>query len=303
MAEAFAPAGEPVVLSAANGALVVRATAGRWTGIAPALTPVSISFQNGLELAGYGTTQMQPAGPVEVVLYWRPAQPLRDDAHVFVQILDRSGTAVAAAHVWPFNGVYRLGAWQPGQLLPMTFRFNLPQELAPGPYRLIAGLVDLTSQGQVPTAAGDSFATVAVLKIPRPPSTFVPAHSTAAAFGESIRLSGYTVEQAAGGTRITFQWQALSQMAADYTLFIHVVDPAGAIVAQADSQPFDGAYPTSLWSPGETLAEARTLTIPPGRYRIDVGFYLLNTGERLPVTVKGERQPEDQLALTDLQVP
>ena len=46
----------------------------------------------------------------------------------------------------------------------------------------------------------------------------------------------------------------------DYTSFVHIVDADDQIVAQADMQPLDGRYPTSVWSPDELIVEERTVS-------------------------------------------
>lgn len=118
-----------------------------------------------------------------------------------------------------------------------------------------------------------------------------PAYPREAIFGDRVRLLGYTVEPdapAAGQTlRLTLYWQAVSPMARDYTVFVHLRQPGGGNVAQADHQPLAAVYPTSLWPVGETIREASQLALPPdlppGAYELWVGLYLLDTGERLPV--------------------
>ena len=59
------------------------------------------------------------------------------------------------------------------------------------------------------------------------------------------------------------------------------------MVAQADSQPQSGSYPTSFWDVDELVADPHTLSIPagvqPDTYTVRVGLYQLTTGERLPV--------------------
>jgi hypothetical protein len=76
-------------------------------------------------------------------------------------------------------------------------------------------------------------------------------------------------------------------MAVDYTVFVHLSDPSGYIVAQHDSQPAAGAYPTSAWTPGESLDEEVQVplptALPSGQYRLTVGLYDLKTMARLPV--------------------
>jgi hypothetical protein len=74
---------------------------------------------------------------------------------------------------------------------------------------------------------------------------------------------------------------------ADYTVFVHLVGAHGQPLAQVDSQPLAGIYPTSFWSVGERLTDPYLLYIPPdlppGEYELLVGMYLLSTGARLPV--------------------
>ena len=88
---------------------------------------------------------------------------------------------------------------------------------------------------------------------------------------------------------LQFQWDALTTPAADYTLFVHVVDAAGTLVAQQDQPPLGGFAPTHTWQPGQRIADTVTLTLPPdlapGNYTVRAGLY---TGDaRLPVSQGG----------------
>ncbi len=118
-----------------------------------------------------------------------------------------------------------------------------------------------------------------------------PQQPAAAVLGNAIRLLGYTAEPAPGTpgrpVRLTLYWAAQSPINHDYTVFVHLRQPAGANVAQADHRPLGSAYPTSLWPVGQTIRETSQLALPPqlppGEYELWVGMYLLETGERLPV--------------------
>jgi hypothetical protein len=101
--------------------------------------------------------------------------------------------------------------------------------------------------------------------------------------------------------RLTLYWRVDARLPADYTTFVHVRDATGqvtgqaeAIVAQMDRPPADGAYPTSLWDPGEVIRDTVLVPVPPripaGDYEIIVGLYNLATGQRLPV-LNSQRQP------------
>ncbi len=123
---------------------------------------------------------------------------------------------------------------------------------------------------------------------PLPPE---PAQPVEAVFGEAVQLSGYTIEPARpapGQTaRLTLYWQALAPMAADYTVFVHLRQPGGGNVAQADHRPLGNLFPTSLWPIGEIIRESSELflppDLPPGQYELWAGLYLLETGQRLPL--------------------
>lgn len=72
----------------------------------------------------------------------------------------------------------------------------------------------------------------------------------------------------------------------DYQTFVHLRDPAnGQNVAQADGPPLAGWYPTSWWPAGEAVTDWRNFPLPadlpPGRYRLVVGFYDLAGQQRV----------------------
>lgn len=96
---------------------------------------------------------------------------------------------------------------------------------------------------------------------------------------------------------LTLYWQGIeyaNYFGQDYTVFVHLVDRGGVLWAQSDSPPVKGLFPTSHWRETEiVIPDRRDIrlpdTLPPGRYRLETGMYLLATGERLPVlNEKGE---------------
>ena len=79
-------------------------------------------------------------------------------------------------------------------------------------------------------------------------------------------------------------------MSTDYTVFLHLRDDAGQLVAQADGPPLAGWYPTSWWAPGEWVVDDHSFALPPtlspGNYHLVAGLYDPLSGQRL-----GEEQP------------
>ncbi len=127
--------------------------------------------------------------------------------------------------------------------------------------------------------------------------------------GDEIALLGYNIltrEVEAGDILpFTLFWQALAQPQERYKVFVHLLDEAGHIVGQQDSEPGDGLNITTLWQPGETVADNYGVLIrpgtPPGEHRIEVGMYSPISGQRLTVS-EGGQALGDHLVLDSIEV-
>jgi mannosyltransferase len=114
---------------------------------------------------------------------------------------------------------------------------------------------------------------------------------------DEIVLLGYSQlgDQLAAGdiAQITLFLRAERTPAQRYKVFLHVLDASNQIVGQRDAEPGGGAQLTTLWQPGEVVADNYGLPIhpatPPGEYSVEVGLYNLETGQRL-LTPEGEWQ-------------
>ena len=65
--------------------------------------------------------------------------------------------------------------------------------------------------------------------------------------------------------------------------FVQLLAPSGAILAQSDSPPRRGTWPTTAWRTGQTVGdpvELRIASIPPGS-RLVVGMYDPDTLQRV----------------------
>jgi hypothetical protein len=109
-------------------------------------------------------------------------------------------------------------------------------------------------------------------------------------FGGQIKLTGVRerTTQYQPGEAITLDliWQAADKPKADYTVFMHLRRASdGGQIAAFDSQPVNGASPTSAWSAGQIITDTRAVPIPtdaqPGDYDIVIGWYQYPSFERL----------------------
>lgn len=66
-----------------------------------------------------------------------------------------------------------------------------------------------------------------------------------------------------------------------------LVGPRGTLIAQHDSLPGQGNFPTTGWPAGRSVLDPRQITLPeeldPGDYQVRAILYDLSTGERLSV--------------------
>ena len=125
-------------------------------------------------------------------------------------------------------------------------------------------------------------------------------------FGETMRLVGYSLPGApvtAGSPlAMTLYWNSDAPAENYWSVFVHVVAPDGSLTAQHDKIPYDGLYPPDRWWPGQIIDDFYLIQIPPeapaGDFRLAVGMYDWQTGERLALwTPDGRRVDDDRLWL------
>jgi hypothetical protein len=102
-----------------------------------------------------------------------------------------------------------------------------------------------------------------------------------------LPLADYGAVQPGDTLRLQVDWQVVRLLAADYTVFVHLVDAQENILTQLDTQPRQGELPTSVWLPGQVIEDTYQVSIPAeapsGPYRLYLGLYDGETLDRLPV--------------------
>jgi len=153
----------------------------------------------------------------------------------------------------------------------------------PGEYQLRVGVEGVAVRcGWLATLAEDCV--LAVVKVS-------PAQEGLANFADLVRLVDAQVGQSAAlpgeVIPVALQWRALRAMDKDYTVFVQLIGPDGRPHGQVDMWPVQGTYPTSQWTPGQELKDPYEVRLDPdapaGDYRVEVGWYLLATMQRLQI--------------------
>jgi len=204
----------------------------------------------------------RPGEPLPFTLHWQAPAALTRNEMLVTKLNTLTLESIA-----PVHNTYPVTQWQAGEIVIDRHSPRLPRDLAPGIYNV--------------TVNDFLIGTVTVDELKReltPPS---PTMALSANFGDLFELMGYDLTP----DSLTLYWHTLKETDTDYTAFVHVLDSSGTILAQHDSQPRNGDYPTSLWVSGEYVSD--TISLPTAGNSIEIGWYVPETGERLK-TATGE---------------
>jgi hypothetical protein len=119
-------------------------------------------------------------------------------------------------------------------------------------------------------------------------------HPLTHAFANGIELVGYsfaaTTVKPNSDVTVTLFWRTREKLPINLTVFAHLLDADGQAIGQRDSQPDNGAYPTTEWTTGTTIVDQRTFKVSAnaraGAALLEVGLYDLQTGRRV-LTAEG----------------
>ena len=195
-------------------------------------------------------------------------------------------------------------------LFPVTGRVRTPIHPAFFPLAA-AGIIALANgakqwRSSWPRLATASAAAVAAVALAHYCETRLPGPTTVAPdrlpatlirtdvdFDSKVRLIGFDAFdsnfRSGGYLDITFYWQALRPLDADYTAYVHLLDPTLTRVGGADrvlgAANFP-VYPSSQWKPGEIVRQSYFIPLPKfeGAVPLRIIVGLRRNDDRLPVT-------------------
>jgi 4-amino-4-deoxy-L-arabinose transferase-like glycosyltransferase len=316
----IAPAYARHVLSIAEGPSLLSKTE-----LETIPNPTAVTFDEQIKLLGYevGQEAVRPGESLDVTLYWQALAPMERNYSVFVHLLDENDLVLASQDTFPGQGTYPTRLWRAGDAIADVYTIAVPPTaFTPSSTQLEVGVYEFDSgkrlavYGPQGESLGDNVRFHRIEVLPHEgsdPSTgsgrSVP-NPVRFNFGNQVALIGYALEGRAVGPgeeiHLTLYWEALAEMDRDYTVFTHVIGERDRIWAQVDSQPQEGAAPTSTWSQGQVLMDEHHLLIepdtPPDVYDIEVGLYLAATGERLGLLDEAGHWIDSRVLLTKVRV-
>lgn len=256
-----------------------------------------------------GATRLVPGDTLPLSFWWQSSQRLPDDYVLFAHLIDPDENVAAGIDVIPALGAYPTFLWKPGEIVPTHHLLRVPQRTPPGKYRIEIGLYNLLDGNRLDVIdergniSEGRWILGAVKIAPREIATYNPRYVQRTNFENQIALIGYDFNH----QTITLYFQALMKMERDYTLFAHLLNSDGEIIAQSDHQPQDRRYPTSIWDVNEQVRDEFSFeipaTVPNGQYKVVIGWYDLPSGERLSIRDANNQRAGDAVELnTPLEV-
>jgi 4-amino-4-deoxy-L-arabinose transferase-like glycosyltransferase len=260
---------------------------------------------NGLVLVG-ASVDTETAVPGDVVwytLYWQLEKPVNELVAMKFEMYGRdTAIPIGAVHTFHGRGQYPPTLWPVGVIMADRVPVRLlPDVDAPV---LARGFVRLVAVGEDGSFGEGVF--VGGVKVV--PQQWPKAGEPLAFIGEDVALTAVSLSTATAqpGQTITIHptWQVRQNIANDYATLIHLALPNQPPIAQGDNQPRAGSYPTHLWETGEVIHDDYVLTISqniqPGCYPLWLGMYDPITLQRRPLTIAGQRQPNDVYQIGEL---
>ncbi|MCL5962073.1 MAG: glycosyltransferase family 39 protein [Chloroflexi bacterium] len=274
----------------------------------------TINFDDSVSIVGYqlGSETVSPGQTLEIAIYWRAMRKLEKDYVVFLHLLTVGNrTVVAQRDTNSGNGAFPTGAWIPGETFRDIYAVRVPPDFeGPALLRVDVGLYSRDSMIRLPMLSGSrgydrDTASLGMVKIP--PKLKKAFQGAGTQFEDGISLAGYEVvgestpAQDGRMLNVKLSWTTQNELQSDYSVFVHLVDGNGRIVAQHDGKPVNGNYPTSDWQSNEIIGDDHPLLVPssvsPGDYRLLVGMYALDTMRRLRVVDRSGRDVDSAVAI------
>jgi hypothetical protein len=295
----------------------------------PISQPLSANFAGYVALLGYDLPQrrVEPGGELPITLHWQALRTIGADLIIFNHLVDKD------QKIWGGRDrlareIYSTMLWAPQEIVADSFTVQVDATAPAGIYDLLVGLylpvgeasvsLPLSQEGRLTDI---THVRIGPIKVGRTPAeltveTVQPQVTLNQPFGAAAELTllGYDLTDEAdqaidqpklvlnrsegsdSALKLTLYWRVEGPLNSDYTTFVHVRN-ANEIVAQQDQPPLQGVYPTSLWDPGELIADEivihPTAEINSGEYTIVIGMYNLNTKERLMIS----GSPNNELTL------
>lgn len=256
----------------------------------------------------------QPGKPARVLIYYRALARMFPMYSAILSVSDITGRPWLDVSGFPATFYFPTYRWHElGEFYRDAWVIHLPPDAPRGLYNLDLHWYVYDLETRKPDFEQEHKVALGAIRVGELSGGSI-AHAQSARVGDALAFLGWSSQPAASSNAISIArgqsldldlfWRADRATKDSYTVFVHLIDAGGRVVADADAPPLRGLFPTDRWTPGETVRDRHALAIPanlaPGTYAIEIGMYLPSSGARLPIASASERG--DKILLTQVSV-
>jgi hypothetical protein len=246
-------------------------------------------------------SSVEPGGRLAITLFLSTPAFISETYSMGIWLLSAvpgDTSRLTGMDTWPGNGNYPTNAWRAGEVIQDRYVLQIPEQVEETQaWWVQLNVYDIDDGEWFPATREDEALGNRLLleqvRVGASEPLPVPMQSRlspAPVFGEAIALRGADLTEPndeSDALNVILWWEALAPLDRAYTVFVHLVDANGQMIASGDGPPYHGGFPTTLWQAGDTIKDDHAVEIPsnlpPGTYRVHVGWYDPATGIRLPL--------------------
>ncbi|HET6445905.1 MAG TPA: hypothetical protein VFI27_15155, partial [candidate division Zixibacteria bacterium] len=233
-------------------------------------------FVGGLRLTGasFSSQELKPGQDLAVWLDLTVQLAQPPDLAIEAYLVDvETYERVTWTKTAPFDGLYQSDRWQPGDNLRIPVRLPIPAEMEPGALRLGVSIFDPSRNGGLPLTFAPEVLNSDVqvgwlwLGKSEPPQQedLVAEKQAYNQWVNGIELINLALPDRpltpGEALPVQLMWRTTLDIKRDLTVFMHLVDNQGQIVAQHDQRPANGRWSTQVWQPGEVYYDLHRLDL------------------------------------------
>ena len=252
---------------------------------------------------------LEPGQMLQVALFLQATRPISEDYALALQLLSPvpgDNITLVNFNTVPGGGNYPTYAWRPDEVVIDRYRLRVPDQVErTQAWRVVAIFYRLSDGERLPVTVagqpGGEMLELGLVRVGASQPVEVPEEvrlEGGPSFGDAMRLEGVRLRAEGERVHVTTWWRALAPLEKDYTTLVHLYDAEGALLAAGDAPPLRGGFPTSLWKPGDLVADefvvsSRMSTSDAEGESIGLGWYDPITGARLPALETENRLTDD----------
>lgn len=267
-----------------------------------AQNPIDVIFGDGdMHLSAWaGDETIYSGQALEIMLTWESMRQIGHEYLASVQLQTQDYDRISSNDNYLLRWVYPTTIWDNNLPVTTSHQLQLPDDLESGAYQVTAGLsyasYPLISAESDTQAIVGNRVTVGWLKVPQteptiPESAYEVEEMT---IDDLFQLSHIEFAESGDGQLLAqLHWQSIVHRPnIDATIFVHIVDSNNQIVAQSDSRPLGGQYPTFIWDTGEIVRTDHVFNFSDfdnlDDYTVRVGMYIFPGPQNLPANYQDQ---------------